>query len=66
MGKCSAVEDYARRGACPPLGRRRGVAESAVPIRRTKPQLQLLIPSCAGPCPNERLVRKHVPDPDPG
>ena len=33
-GECSA-------GACPPLGRRRGVAESAVPIRRTKPQLQL-------------------------
>ena len=47
MRKCSAVEDYARRGACPPLGRRRGVAESAVPIRRTKPQLQLFIPWCA-------------------
>ena len=39
-GECSAVEDFARRGACPPLGRRRGVAESAVPIRRNKPQLR--------------------------
>ena len=37
MRKCSAVEDYARRGACPPLGRRRGVTQSAAPIRRTKP-----------------------------
>ena len=44
MGKCSAVEDFARRGACPPLGSGWGVAESAVPIRRTKPQLQLFIP----------------------
>ncbi len=44
MRKCSA-------GACPPLGRRRGVAESAVPIRRTKPQLQLFIPWCAGANP---------------
>ena len=24
MGKCSAVEDFARRGACPPLGREEG------------------------------------------
>ena len=53
-------------GACPPLGRRRGVAESAVPIRRTKPQLQLFIPWCAGACRHERLLRKHVPDHDPG
>ena len=65
-GECSAVEDFARRGACPPLGRRRGVAESTVPIRRTKPQLQLFIPWCAGPCRHDRLLRKHVPDADPG
>ena len=58
MGKCSAVEDYARRGACPPLGRRRGVAESAAPTRRTKPQLRLFIPCCAGTSRDERLVRK--------
>ena len=48
MRKCSA-------GACPPLGRRRGVAEPTVPIRRTKPQLRLSIPWCAGPCRHERL-----------
>ena len=36
-GKCSA-------GACPPLGSGWGVAESAVPIRYTKPQLRLFIP----------------------
>ena len=30
MRKCSAVEDFARRGACPPQGSGRGVAESAV------------------------------------
>ena len=65
-GECSAVEDFARRGACPPLGPGRGVAESAVPIRRTKPQLQLFIPWCASASRHERLVRKHVPDPDPG
>ena len=59
IGKCSA-------GACPPLGSGWDVAESAVPIRRTKPQLQLFIPWCAGPCRHERLVRKHVPDSDPG
>ena len=56
MGECSAVEDYARRGARPPLARRRGVAECAAPIRRTKPQLQLFIPWCAGPCRHERLL----------
>ena len=50
-GECSAVEDFARRGACPPLGPGWGVAESAVPIRRTKPQLQLFIPWCAGQQP---------------
>ena len=50
-GECSA-------GACPPLGRMGGVAESAVPIRRTKPQLQLFIPWCAGASRHERLVRK--------
>ena len=48
-GECSA-------GACPPLGRRRGVAESAVPIRRTKPQLRLSIPWCAGASRYERLL----------
>ena len=48
-GECSA-------GACPPLGRRRGVAESAVPIRRTKPQLQLFIPWCVGASRQERLL----------
>ena len=41
MRKCSA-------GACPPLGSGWGVAESAVPIRCTKPQLRLFIPWCAG------------------
>ena len=40
MRKCSAVEDFARRGACPPLGSAWGVAESAVQIRRTRPQLR--------------------------
>ena len=62
----SAVEDFARRGPCPPLGSGWGVAESAAPIRRTKPQLQVFIPWCAGPCRHERLLRKHVPDSDPG
>ena len=50
-GECSA-------GACPPLGSGWGVAESGVPIRRTKPQLQLFIPWCAGGSRHERLVRK--------
>ena len=59
MRKCSA-------GACPPLGRRRGAAEPAVPIRRTKAQLQLFTPWRAGDNRDERLVRKHVPDSDPG
>ena len=51
MRKCSA-------GACPPLGSAWGVAESAVPIRCTKPQLRLFIPWCAGTSRHERLVRK--------
>ena len=55
-----------RGGACPPLGSGWGVAESAVPIRCTKPQLRLFIPWCASPSRDERLVRKHVPDSDPG
>ena len=59
MRKCSA-------GACPPLGSGWGVAQSAVPIRCTKPQLPIFIPWCAGTSRNERLVRKHVPDYDPG
>ena len=37
MRRCSAVEDFARRGACPPLGSGWGVAEFAAPIRCTKP-----------------------------
>ena len=57
--KCSA-------GACPPLGLGWGVAESAVPIRCTKPQLRLFTPWCAGASRDERLVRKHVPDRSPG
>ena len=44
------------RAACPPLGWRRGVADSAVAFRRTKPQLQLFIPWCAGTNRHERLV----------
>ena len=60
--KCSAVEDFARRGACPPLGSGWGVAESAAPIRCTKPQLRLFTPWCAGN--NVRLLL-CVPDYDP-
>ena len=33
MSECSAVEDFARRGACPLLGSGWGVAESTVPIQ---------------------------------
>ena len=58
IGKRSAVEDYARRGACPPLGSGWGVAEPAAPTRRTKPQLRLFIPWCAGTSRHERLVRR--------
>ena len=54
-GKCSAVEDYARRGACPPLGSG-GVAELTVRIRCTYPQLQLFVPSCAGGDRHGRLL----------
>ncbi len=57
--KCSA-------GACPPLGSGWGVAESAVPIRCTKPQFRLFLPWRAGASRHQRLVRKHVPDSDPG
>ena len=53
-------------GACPPQGSGRGVAEPAVLIRCTKPQLRLFIPWCAGACRHTRLARKHVPDSDPG
>ena len=49
MRKCSA-------GACPPLGSGWGVAESAVPIRCTKPQLRLFIPWCAGASRDERSL----------
>ena len=44
--ECSAVEDYARRGARPPLGPGSGVAESAGPTRITRPQLRLFRPWC--------------------
>ena len=56
MRKCSAVEDFARRGACPPLGSGWGVAESAAPIRCTKPQFRLFTPWCAGAKRHERLL----------
>ena len=36
------------------------MAESAVPIRRTKPQLQLFIPWCVGASRHERLVRNAL------
>ena len=49
MRKCSA-------GACPPQGSGWGVAESAVPIRCTKPQFRLFTPWCAGTSRHERLV----------
>ena len=64
-GDCSAaegyarrVEDFARRGACPPLGSGWGVAESAAPTHCTKSQLRFFIPWCAGASRDERLVRK--------
>ena len=66
MRKCSAVEDFARRGACPPQGSGWGVAKSTVPIRRTKPQFRLFIPWCPGTSRHGRLARKHVPYPDTG
>ena len=49
MRKCSA-------GACPPLGSGWGLAESAVPIRCTKPQLPHFITWCAGGRRHEQLV----------
>ena len=58
-GECSA-------GACPPLGRRRGVAESAVPIRRTKPQLQLFIPWCVGASRRSKEKCRAGACPQPG
>ena len=42
------------------------MAESAVQIRCTKPQLRLFIPWSAGTSRHERLVRKHVPGSDTG
>ena len=56
MRKCSAVQDFARRGACPPLGSGWGVAESTVPIRGIKPQLPPFTPWCAGANRHERLL----------
>ena len=61
MRKCSAVEDFARRGACPPLGSGWGVAESAVPIRCTKPQLRLFTPWCAGSQPACAITMEACP-----
>ena len=54
MRKCSA-------GACPPLGSGWGVAESAVPIRCTKPQLRLFLLWCAGTNRHERSAMKARP-----
>ncbi len=59
--KCSAVEDFARRGACPPLGSEWGVAESTVPTRHTKSQLRVFTPWCAGPSRDERSLMKACP-----
>ena len=56
-GKCSA-------GACPPLGWRRGLAESPVPPGRIKSQPRVFIPWCAGGSRDERLVRKQTPATD--
>ena len=53
MKKCSA-------GACPPLGSVWGVAESTMPIRRTKSQLPLLIRWCTGGNRHEQLVRESA------
>ena len=57
-GKCSAVEDYARRAASPPQGSGPGMAETPVRTHPTKPQLQVFIPWCTGASRHERLVRK--------
>ena len=46
--QCSAVEDFARRGARPPLGPGCGMAEPAMAIPYTKPKLPPFMPSCAG------------------
>ena len=54
--KCSAVEDFARRGACPPLGSEWGVAESTVPTHHTKSQLRVFTPWCAGASRDQRLL----------
>ena len=56
MRKCSAVEDFARRGACPPQGLGWRAAEYTVPIRCTKPQFRLFMPWCAGASRHERLL----------
>ena len=37
-----------------------------MPIRRTKPQIPLFIPWCAGASRHERLLRKYVPYADKG
>ena len=42
-----ARKEECSAGACPPLGPGSGVAESAGPTRRTRPQLRLFIPWCA-------------------
>ena len=58
MGNVVRSKTTRGEGLVPRWGRRRGVAESAVPIRHTKPQLRLFIPWCAGASRHERLVRK--------
>ena len=65
-GECSAVEDFARRGACPPLGRRRGLAESRVanfPYQTTTPAFHTLV--CRH-LPASAIGTKRIPGPDPG
>ena len=47
-------------GACPPLGWVWGVAETTMPIRRTRSQLPLLIPWCTGGNRHEQLVRESA------
>ena len=49
------------RGLVPRWGWGWGVAESAVPIRCTKPQLRLFTPRRAGTSRHQRFVRKHDP-----
>ena len=59
-------ENVARR-ACPPPGSGWGVAESAAPIRCTKPQLRLFITWCAGASDSgESMPRTPIRGRNPG